>query len=278
MNRDVVIVTGLSGAGLSSALKVLEDQGYEVLDNFPVIYIAPLIEETKEDPRPLALGVDTRTRGFSPKRLISIARDHNAKLVFLTADNASLQKRFSETRRRHPLAKDRPVSAGITRERRLLAQVRSAADLVIDTGSLSIHDLRRQLEGHFSLPQADQVTITLISFGFRNGVPGEADIVMDVRFLKNPNWVPELKPQTGLDNAVGDYIEQDSNFQSFLTNFKTLLLPLLPCYKEEGKNYLTVAIGCTGGHHRSVYSVACLAAWLEEEGYSPGVVHRDIMV
>lgn len=276
MARHIVIVTGLSGAGLSSALTVFEDRGYEVLDNFPVVYIDPLMSETADDPRPLALGVDTRTRGFSPKKLLKICEDHNATLVFLTADDNVLQKRFSETRRRHPLAKDRPVSAGIVRERRLLKKVQKSADLMIDTSDLSIHDLRRQLEGHFSLERDEQLTITLESFGFRNGVPREADIVMDVRFLKNPNWVPDLKPQTGLDPDVGAYIEKDDMFTPFFDNFKTLVAPLLSRYKEEGKNYLTIAIGCTGGHHRSVYTVEKLAGWLKNEGYSASILHRDI--
>lgn len=278
MSRRIIIVTGLSGAGLSSALKVLEDRGYEVLDNFPVIYIDPLIEETQNDPRPLALGVDTRTRGFSPKKLIKIANDHSAELVFLQADDATLQKRFSETRRRHPLAKDRPVSAGIARERKLLEKVKQRADLVIDTTPMSIHDLRRVLEGHYDAQRSEDLTITLISFGFRHGVPREADIVMDVRFLKNPNWVPELKEQTGQDKPVGEYIQQDPNFEMFRRNFQSLLEPLLPAYVEEGKNYLTIGIGCTGGKHRSVFTVENIYKWLQDKGYSANVHHRDVPV
>ena len=276
MSRSIIIVSGLSGAGLSSALKVLEDDGYEVLDNFPVIYIEPLVEETASDKRPLALGVDTRTRGFSPKRLITIAENTGARLVYLTADDNVLQKRFSETRRRHPLAKDRPVSAGIQRERRLLKKVADNADIVIDTSDISIHGLRHQMVGHLALNQPEELTITLVSFGFKNGVPRESDIIMDVRFLKNPNWEPDLKPQTGKDRAVGEYIDRDDNFAGFFHNFKTLISPLLPCYKYEGKAYLTIAIGCTGGRHRSVYTVEKLGQWLEEKGYIFTVIHRDL--
>lgn len=276
MMRKITIVTGLSGAGLSSALKVLEDQGYEVLDNFPVIYIEPLIEQTRDDQRPLALGVDTRTRGFSPKTMLKIAENIGASLLFLTADDAVLQKRFSETRRRHPLAKDRPVSAGIDRERRLLSPLSDRADLVIDTTNLSIHDLRHQMEGHFSAQSADRLTITVMSFGFRRGTPREADIMMDVRFLKNPNWQADLKEKTGKETDVGDYICQDPAFAPFMSHFQTMLDPLLPLYEHEGKNYLTIAIGCTGGRHRSVFCAETIGKWLESLNYSARIIHRDI--
>lgn len=276
MTRDIVIVTGLSGAGLSSALKVLEDSGYEVIDNFPLVYIDTLMQETSDDSRPLALGVDTRTRGFSPTRLVKVAREHKARLVFLNADDSALQKRFSETRRRHPLARDKPVSAGISRERHLLQPVENNADEIIDTTSLSIHDLRRVLEASYAPEKKDSLTLTLISFGFRNGLPREADIVMDVRFLRNPNWEPDLKSLTGQNKKVGDYIREDTDFAPFLEHFKTLIAPLLPRYKTEGKQYLTIAIGCTGGRHRSVYIVEQLKGWLDNKKYSCHVIHRDL--
>ncbi len=275
-NQPLLIVTGLSGAGLSSALKHLEDLGYEVMDNFPLTLVEPLLEQKESALRPIALGIDTRTRGFLPEAVLETAQRLKARLVFMTCDNAILQKRFTETRRRHPMAKDRPVSAGIEREHTLLQGLQDKADLVIDTTALSIHDLRRVLEGHFGPEQGEHLTVTLMSFGFRNGLPREADIVMDVRFLQNPHWIADLKPLTGKDRKVCDYIEDDENFAPFIENFKGLLEPLLPRYALEGKSYLTIAIGCTGGKHRSVYSVETLAEWVRSLGPLTHVVHRDL--
>lgn len=272
----LLIVTGFSGAGISSSLKTLEDMGYEVFDNFPLTLLNPLLEDKEAGKGPLAIGIDTRTRGFDPDSILSEARNIDATLVFLSADEAILQRRFTETRRRHPLAGDRPVSAGIKKEQEWLQPLQNNADIQIDTSELSIHDLRRVLEGHFSAGESAEMTVTLLSFGFKKGLPREADIIMDIRFLKNPHWVGELRPLTGRDQAVADYIGADEMAMPFFERFKAMLAPLLPRYRQEGKSYLTIAFGCTGGRHRSVYFVETLKPWLEKQGTNVNTVHRDL--
>jgi UPF0042 nucleotide-binding protein len=272
----VLIITGFSGAGMSSCLKFLEDMDYEVFDNFPPSLVPALAADTGGRGHPIAIVIDARTRGFSPAVLMDIVERTGARLVFVTADEAELIKRFTETRRRHPLATDRPASAGIRKEQEILGPLREAADLVIDTTGLSMHDLRRVVAGHFEDPRVGHLAVTMMSFGFRHGLPRDADIVMDVRFLSNPHWVPELRPLTGLDRAVGDYVSGDPAFTGFIANFKTMVAPLLPRYAAEGKSYLTLAVGCTGGRHRSVYSVETLKPWLTAQGFPAHIVHRDI--
>lgn len=269
-------MTGLSGAGLSSALKALEDLGYEVLDNFPISYTDRLIHESEADGRPVAFGIDTRSRGFNPDAVIEAAQKNSARLVFMTCDDAVLQKRFTETRRRHPLAQDRPVADGIKKEQALLYSLRDIADPVIDTTELSIHDLRRIIQGHFDPSRENDLSVTLMSFGFKNGLPREADIAMDVRFLRNPHWDKDLKPLTGQDPKIGAYIEEDEAFAPFIQNFKILIEPLLPRYTHEGKSYLTIAIGCTGGRHRSVYVAEMIGTWLKSLNVTTHIQHRDI--
>lgn len=275
-HKSPIIVTGLSGAGMSSVLKTLEDMGYEVFDNFPLTLIDPLIKDSHPEDQPVAMGIDSRARGFDPDALFAAVERLNARLIFLFCDEVVLQKRFTETRRRHPVAKDRPVSAGIKREQEWLHPLRANADLVIDTTDLSVHDLRHLLEKQFSVARADRLTLTLMSFGFRFGVPRDADLVMDVRFLANPHWVKDLRPQTGLDEKVGAYVSGDPDFEPFLERFRALINPLLPRYAHEGKSYLTIAIGCTGGRHRSVYTVERLIPDFKKLGYNTSVLHRDI--
>jgi len=274
--KQIIFVTGLSGAGLSSALKALEDMGYEVLDNFPLNYTDRLVNESESDGRPIAFGIDTRSRGFSPEAVINATQKNDARLVFMTCDEMILQKRFTETRRRHPLAQDRPVADGIKKEQALLYPLRDMADPVIDTSELSIHDLRRIIQGHFDPSCENDLSVSLMSFGFKHGLPREADIAMDVRFLRNPHWDKDLKPLTGQDPKIGTYIEEDDAFMPFIEHFKTLIEPLLPRYTHEGKSYLTLAIGCTGGRHRSVYIVETLAKWLENLGVTTHIQHRDM--
>ncbi len=274
-----VIITGLSGAGISSALKAMEDLRFEVFDNFPLSFIPDLYSDQSSSDKNMngvAIGVDTRTRGFSVKALLEMVEQTKSKLVFITCDDTTLFKRFSETRRRHPLAIDKSVSYGIRVEREMFSSLQEQADVVIDSTNTSIHDLRHMLEGHFALKPDENLTVSLLSFGFKNGVPREANIVMDVRFLKNPHWDKDLKLLTGMDRAVGDYVRQDPDFDEFVDNFKGLLAPLLPRYAIEGKSYLSVAIGCTGGRHRSVYTVELLKAWLEEKGVKVFAEHRDL--
>lgn len=273
---DTLIITGHAGAGMTSCLKYLEDMGYEVFDNFPLTLVPALLADPARAGRPVAIGIDARTRGFSPDEVINTARAAAARLVFVTADEGELVTRFTETRRRHPLAADRPPSAGIRKEREILGPLQDAADLLIDTTGLSVNDLRRVVAGHFEDRRTGHLTITLMSFGFRNGLPRDADMVMDVRFLSNPHWVPELRPLTGRDAPVGDYVARDPAFAAFITHYKALVAPLLPRYAAEGKSYLTLAIGCTGGRHRSVYTVETLRPWLEAQGFPVHVQHRDL--
>jgi UPF0042 nucleotide-binding protein len=261
---------------MSSALDALEDLGYEVFDNAPLALVEPLLKEGGDATRPVAFGIDTRSRAFDPRAVMQVAERIGATLVFVTADEAVLQKRFTETRRRHPLAADRPVSAGIKKELTLLHPMKAVADPIIDTTELSIHDLRRIISGHFALDDEPGLRVTVMSFGFKHGVPREADIVMDVRFLKNPHWVDALKPLTGLDAPVAKYVEEDVAYDGFISDFKTMIGKLLPRYTQEGKSYLTLAIGCTGGHHRSVHVVETLAQWLETQNVTVHIDHRDI--
>lgn len=274
--QDVLIVTGYSGAGISSVLKCLEDLGYEVFDNFPLPLVEPLMQIVKKRTGPVAIGIDTRTRGFGADKILAACQAAKARLLFITCDDSVLQQRFTETRRRHPMAINKPVRSGIAQEKKLLQAVREKADIAIDTTDLTVHDLRHILEGHFGRQKNSRLTINLVSFGFRNGLPREADIVMDVRFLKNPHWKKEMREKTGLDRKVQDFIKKDLQYTLFLENFTNLLRILLPKYKEEGKNYLTIGIGCTGGRHRSVFVVQSLKAWLKAEGYDAFVEHRDL--
>jgi UPF0042 nucleotide-binding protein len=274
--NDIFLITGYSGAGMSSVLKALEDSGIEVFDNFPLSLVEPLIQSEESQDKKIAIGIDTRTRGFSPESVMKTAQDLNAQLIFVTCDDHELQRRFTETRRRHPLAKDKSVRAGIDAEHDLLDHLKVKADLIIDTTTMSVHDLRHSLEGSFQIEPQDELTVTIMSFGFKHGIPRDADIVMDVRFLKNPHWVPELRKKTGLDKEVGEYVEQDADYENFIENFKKLVEPLLPRYAYEGKKYLTIAIGCMGGRHRSVYTVEKLGKWLKDTGANAHIEHRDI--
>ncbi len=274
--HPILFITGLSGAGMSSSLKVLEDLGYEVFDNFPLSLLDGLLAETLDHPKPIAIGIDTRTRAFDPQAIIEKVQSLKARLLFVTCDEAVLQKRFTETRRRHPLAGDRPVSAGIKKELSLLYPLRDIADPIIDTTDLSIHDLRRIISGHFEESKRRRLTVTIMSFGYKHGLPREADIVMDVRFLKNPHWEIALRPLTGKDADVQTYIGQDKSLKSFLLNLETMLEPLFERYTHEGKSYLTVALGCTGGKHRSVYVAELLADWVQQKGIVTAIEHRDI--
>jgi len=277
-----MFVTGLSGAGLSSALKILEDQGFEVFDNFPLALIPNLLGQDTSQQRPIALGVDTRTRHFDPNEFLNLAASLKTnphwqiKTIFMTADDAVLLKRFTETRRTHPLARDRSVADGIAAEKSLLYPIKHQSGYVIDTSDLSVHDLRRIIEGFTSGLIQGRLNLTIMSFAYRHGLPREADLVLDVRFLRNPNWIPELKDKTGLELPVQDYIRGDGVFPDFLERTKALLELLLPRYDEEGKNYLTVAFGCTGGKHRSVFTAETIRKWLQEKNYTAAIHHREL--
>lgn len=280
--RPIVLVTGMAGAGMATALKSLEDMGFEAVDNLPLSMVTTLVDKGGALRRPLAIGIDSRTRDFATEGLLNemavlTARDDlSVRLLFLECDDEVLQRRFTETRRRHPLAIDRPVSDGIRRERVLLEPLRDRADVVIDTSQLSIHDLRRVLGGHFRVDAEPGLFVFVTSFSFRQGLPREADLVFDVRFLTNPHYDPDLRPLTGLDAAVAERVSSDPDFTDFFDHLTALLGPLLPRYNQEGKSYLTIAVGCTGGRHRSVFIAEKLAAWLRLQGYKVGLTHREL--
>ena len=278
----VVIVTGMSGAGRSTALKAFEDIGYEAVDNLPLSLLSSLVQPVAGDRRPLAVGVDVRTRDFGVVPFLEeldelIERtDLSVRVLFLDCDEEILRRRFTETRRRHPAAPDRPVTDGIKREAGLLAPLRDRSDEVIDTSEMSIGDLKRRLDASHALDRAPGLAVFVTSFAYRRGLPHEADLVFDVRFLKNPHYDPALRPQTGLDAPIGDFIRADPDYAAFFGNITALLEPLLPRYSAEGKSYLTIAVGCTGGRHRSVYVAERLGAWLAERGERVSVSHRDL--
>jgi len=278
----VVIVTGMSGAGRSTALKALEDLGYEAVDNLPISLLSSLLTPGTGSGRPLAIGVDARTRDFGAAPFLEeldglIAMEaFRVRLLFLDCDSEVLQRRFSETRRRHPVTPDRRVTDGIAHERVLLAPLRDRADEVIDTTDMAIGDLKRLLDANYALERAPGLAVFVTSFAYRHGLPHEADLVFDVRFLQNPHYVEALRPQSGLDKAVGDFIEKDPDLEAYFQHLTQLLEPLLPRFEAEGKSYLTIAIGCTGGKHRSVYTAERLGAWLVEKGERVSVNHRDL--
>jgi len=280
--RKVLLVTGLSGAGLSTTLKALEDLGYKAVDNLPLALVDALLKLKEGSGTPVAIGIDSRTWDFSPQKFLrktealKKARGLQVELVFVNCDDQVLQRRYTETRRIHPLAVDRPIADGISRERQLLKPLRTAADHVIDTTDIKAHDLRRLVEGLFSLDAARGLFVNVTSFGFRNGVPREADLVLDVRFLDNPHWDAKLRPLSGRDVPVIRKIEKDPEFAPFFKNATALLQHLLPRYDREGKNYLTIGIGCTGGRHRSVFVAERLAQWLRQKGFNAGLRHRDL--
>ncbi len=275
------MVTGVSGAGRSTALKALEDLGYEAVDNLPLSLLPNLIGARAPRP-PLAIGIDVRTRDFGVVALLAaldrLVAKHKLefKIVFLDCEDDRLVRRYTETRRRHPLAGDRPVMDGIALERQRVLPLRDRADLVIDTTSLSPGDLKRLLAGHFALDAVPGIAIFVTSFSYRHGLPRDADLVLDVRFLRNPHYVAALQALSGRDPEVGAFVEADADFAPFFERLCAWLKPLLPRYEREGKSYLTIAIGCTGGRHRSVYVAERLAAWLSRQGRPVGLSHRDL--
>ncbi|MFN4097901.1 MAG: RNase adapter RapZ [Sphingomonas sp.] len=285
--KQILLVTGMSGAGKSTVLRPLEDLGWVVVDNLPLLLLTRLLdtdppEGSEGDDRPLAIGIGTRTRAFdadSIVRRIKKLRDergYDMGTLFLDCSGAELERRYSETRRRHPLALDRPASDGITRERELLQPLRRWANRVIDTTTLSSNELAQQIRTTFSGPGLGETVVSVMSFGFARGVPAGADLVFDMRFLRNPHWVDSLRPGTGKDADVSAYVADDPAYGEAMERIEGLMLLLLPRYQAEGKSYVTIAFGCTGGRHRSVHVAQRVAARLREAGFSPTVTHRDL--
>jgi len=277
----VVLVTGMSGAGRSTTLKALEDIGYEAIDNLP-LQLLPHIVQAGGLSGPVAVGVDIRSRQFAADPLLDALARLRAEpaldvtLVFVDCEDEVLRRRYTETRRRHPLAQDRPVSDGIAMERRLVAPLLRRADLAIDTSTLSERDLRQVIASQLGLGAGPGMVVFVTSFSYKNGLPREADLVFDVRFLRNPHYDARLRPLTGRDAAVVDYVASDPDYAGFLEGLTGMLSRLVPRYASEGKSYLTIAVGCTGGRHRSVAVAETLADALREADWRVILNHREL--
>ena len=279
--QRTVIVTGMSGAGKSTALRGLEDLGYEAVDNAPLSLMEQFL--LTDDPNHLiAIGVDIRTRDFDSQDFLLKIKELTARsglkiqLLFVDCDDDILVRRFEETRRRHPLALDRPISHGIREERSRMAVLRTSAALLIDTTEMNQGLMKLVLQKHFCIADRGVLEIFIISFGFKYGLPRDADLVFDVRFLKNPYYESHLAKKTGLDADVARFIRKDSGFVEFSNKLKDMLSSLFPRYSAEGKSYLTIAIGCTGGRHRSVFLAEELALWASKLGERVHLYHRDL--
>jgi UPF0042 nucleotide-binding protein len=279
---ELVVITGLSGSGKGSMLKALEDLGYYAVDNLPVELIPKFAELTRDSSkfRSAALVVDIREGGGLdrfPAVFAQVRDTLKARLIFVEAEDSAILRRFSETRRPHPLGTNRSISRSIARERAQLKKIRGMADLIVNTSKFTVHELREFIGERFR-GQGDEskIMIYVTSFGFRNGVPPDSDLVFDVRFLPNPNYIPKFKRLTGKNLAVARYIRSFPQTAEFTSRISDLLIYLLPHYIREGKSYLTIAFGCTGGHHRSVMMADEIARNLTKAGYHAKVTHRDI--
>lgn len=281
----LVLITGLSGSGKSVVAKSFEDLSYYTVDNLPL----PLLRLFLDKPRQLVPGhdriavvTDVRAPGFAeefPRLIAEIDRERTeATLLFLETSDEVLVRRFSETRRPHPLAPDRPVIEGIQREREILAELRARADMVFDTSQWSIHEIRSQVYREFASSPGEEpgMVISLVSFGFKHGIPSGTDLLFDVRFLSNPHFVPGLREQTGQDAGVQEYLDRQPDFEELVRRLTELLVYLLPRYRRENRSYLSIAVGCTGGRHRSVAICERLKTKLETQGWPARVIHRDI--
>ena len=279
--RRLVLVTGPAGAGRSSAIRALEDLGYEAIDNMPLRLIGALLDNPIPD-RPIALGIDPRNRDFSVASTMEALGRISAvpglfpELLYLDCSTNILLNRFSETRRRHPLAEADRVEAGIQRELELLAPLKACADVLIDTSDLNVHQLRAEVEHWFSKGDQSQLAIAVQSFSYKRGLPRSVDMVFDCRFLKNPYWEPSLRSKTGRDAAVLDHIRTDPRAREFEEKLRDMVLWLLPAYLAEGKSHLSVALGCTGGQHRSVAMAEILGAALADAGWQVSIRHREL--
>jgi RNase adapter protein RapZ len=281
-SKRIVVLTGMSGSGKSTAIRALEDAGYFCIDNLPVLLVPRLTElaELGGSATRLGLVIDAREGTMlaeAPRVLADLRREgHQVAVLFLDASDESLRRRFSETRRRHPLAPEGTVAEGLRRERQMLHELRLMADQVIDTSALTVHDLKRDVQGRFAEEGQGEPNLTLLSFGYRYGVPPQADLMLDLRFLPNPYFVPELKGLTGLDGSVSRYVLQADGALEFLDRVQSLCEFLFPRYQREGKAYLTVALGCTGGKHRSVALAEELLRRLGTAFPRIRTQHRDI--
>ena len=285
--QRVLLATGLLGAGKSTALNVLEDLGWETIDNFPIRLLDRLIDSpassANNDIRaPLAIGFDSRTRGYNPREVIdrvkqlSQRKDLELTTLFLDCSSQELGRRYNETRRRHPLAADMPVDSGISAERELMEPLRRWADMLISTTAFTASELQEVIRERFTTLSDQRMTVTVSSFGFARGMPPVADLVFDMRFLDNPHWVADLRPLTGKDAAVAAHIRRDPAFDEAFTRIRDLVIFLLVRYEAQGKSYVNIAFGCTGGRHRSVFVAEEIASALRASGFSPTLLHRNL--
>ena len=274
----LLLVTGMSGAGKSSVLDALEDMGWDIVDNLPADLLAAFVHGGEGRTAPVAVGMDVRSRGFDATalpRLICSVEGVAPEILYIDCAERELIRRYDETRRRHPLAPDRPAEDGIARERRAMAPLLAAADSNIDTTDLSPAELRDELRRRYG-GKPDQPVLTIASFGFARGISRTADLVFDLRFLPNPHWEDELRPLTGQDQRVRDYLAGDPSWSETQERIESLLIDWIPRYWAAGKSYVTVAFGCTGGRHRSVAAAVEMAERLRAKGFSPNVRHRDL--
>ena len=278
---SVLLVTGPSGAGRSTAIRALEDLGFEVIDNMPLSLLPRLLDGPPPG-RPLALGLDVRNRDFGGDALadaiglVGGMANITAQVLYLDASEGELLRRYSETRRRHPLAPDATPAEGIARERALLEKVRTLADVLINTDGLSPHDLKAEVAKWFGAPDTGQLSVSIQSFSYKRGLPRGLDMALDCRFLRNPYWEPSLRAFDGRNAQVADYVSQDARFQTFFEQTRDLLQTLLPAYEEEGKAHLTIGFGCTGGKHRSVMMTELMAETLAQDGWQVSKRHREL--
>ncbi len=283
--RQLIIVTGLSGAGKSAALHSFEDIGFQAIDNLPLTMVAALMNEAteKKETGPIAVGIDSRTLYFSPDLFVELIcslrerTDLQLHVLFMDASDDVLMKRFSETRRPHPLGEGRLLRSAIKQEREMMSIVRENIDGILDTSSRTGAETRRIIRRRFAADNQPKFIVTYMSFGFANGVPRDADIVLDVRFLRNPHYIDDLRPFTGRGKKVSNYVRADEGFAPFVEKTEDLLGFLLPRYKEEGKAYLTIAFGCTGGRHRSVATAEALAARASIDNMAVNLYHRELL-
>jgi UPF0042 nucleotide-binding protein len=275
----LLLVTGMSGAGKSTVLDTLEDMGWDIVDNLPADLLQGFVHgEDQCRTAPMAVAMDVRSRGFDAEQLAELIRSVEGvepEILYLDCSGTELIRRYDETRRRHPLASDRPAEDGIARERQVTMPLRNSADSVLDTTDLSPAELRDELQRRYG-DDSDQPVLTIASFGFARGIARTADLVFDLRFLPNPHWIDELRPLTGADAEVRNYLAGDPAWDQTMSRIETLLIDWIPRYWAAGKSYVTVAFGCTGGRHRSVAAAVEMAERLRGAGFAPNVRHRDL--
>ena len=285
--QKILLITGVSGAGKTTVLKTLEDLGWETVDNFPIKLAPQLLKipasGSEDGPNtPLALGFDSRTRGFDAGALIeqikALQTQPNLEIMtlFLDCAGVEIERRYAETRRRHPMAQDRPAMDGVAIDRNLMEPFRRWTETVVDTSKLSAYDLQQVIRERFTSEKTPHSTITVTSFGFSRGVPHNADLVFDLRFLRNPHWDSALRPMTGMDASVAEYVAADPQYDEAMQKIRDLLRFLLPLYDAQGKAYINIAFGCTGGRHRSVHVAETFGNWLREDGFALTVSHRNL--